>query len=189
VKAGAGLYTIADLSWVWVYADVYERELPLAMVGQRALVTTDALPGKSFEGRVAYIYPAVNEQTRTVRLRLEFANPSNQLRPGMYVKVTLLAETPRKVLAIPAEAVLDSGVRRIAIVALGHGHFMPREIAVGPESGGYVAVLSGLHEGEKVVSSAQFLIDSESNLSEALKTMEPGSPQDASRSEEPKRGK
>jgi RND family efflux transporter MFP subunit len=171
VKAGDDLYTIADLSRVWVYADIYERELPLARVGQKAAVTSDALSGRSFEGVVDYIYPSVNEQTRTVKVRLEFENPRFELRPGMYVKVTLLAPSGIEVLAVPTEAVLNSGVRSVVIVALGDGHFAPREIKVGAESSGYFAVLSGLRRGERVVTSAQFLIDSESNLNEALKAM------------------
>jgi RND family efflux transporter MFP subunit len=179
VRAGDDLYAIADLSKVWVYADIYERELPLARVGQHAEVTSDALPGKTFNGTVAYIYPSVNEQTRTVRLRLEFPNPGLELRPGMYVNATLLAApAAHKALAVPTEAVLNSGLRRLVIVDLGGGHFEPREISVGIESSGYFQVLSGLEPGDRIVTSAQFLIDSESNLNEVLGAMalrpEPG---------------
>jgi RND family efflux transporter MFP subunit len=178
VRAGDDLYTIADLSQVWVYADIYESELPKVHVGQRAIVTTDALPGRHFSGVVTYIYPSVNEQSRTVRLRLEFANPGVDLRPGMYVDATLLHRAPAPVLAVPVEAVLDSGVRHVVIVARGGGRFEPREINVGAESEGYFQVLAGLAEGERVVTSAQFLIDSESNLKEALSamTLKPASP-------------
>jgi Cu(I)/Ag(I) efflux system membrane fusion protein len=171
VRAGDDLYTIADLSHVWVYADIYESELPKAHAGQRAEVTTDALPGRRFSGLVTYIYPSVNEQSRTVRLRLEFANPGLELRPGMYVEATLLHRAAAPTLAVPVEAVLDSGVRRIVIVARGGGHFEPREIRVGTQSEGYFQVQAGLAEGERVVTSAQFLIDSESNLNEALSAM------------------
>ncbi|MGH7985216.1 MAG: efflux RND transporter periplasmic adaptor subunit [Candidatus Binataceae bacterium] len=174
VRAGDDLYTIADLSRVWVYADIYERELPAVHVGERAEITSDALAGKSYEGAVAYIYPTVNEQSRTVRVRLEFRNPAFDLRPGMYVNVTLAAVSSPPTLAIPAEAVLNSGVRRIVIVARGGGHFEPREIKAGRESAGYVQVLAGVTPGERVVTSAQFLIDSESNLNEALNAMAPG---------------
>lgn len=173
IKAGDSLYTIADLSRVWVYADVYERELPQVSLGQPATVTSDALAGRALSGFVSYIYPAVNEQTRTVRVRLEFANPHGELRPGMYVKATLIDETPRNTLAVPTEAVLNSGLRRIVILDLGGGHFRPREIKVGPEIGGYFAVHEGLKPGDRVVTSAQFLIDSESNLHEALSAMAP----------------
>jgi multidrug efflux pump subunit AcrA (membrane-fusion protein) len=174
VKAGDSLYTIADLSRVWVYADVYERELPQVKLGQPAAVTSDALAGQIRNGFVSYIYPAVNEQTRTVRVRLEFANPHGELKPGMYVKATLIDETPESTLAVPTEAVLNSGLRRIVILDLGDGHFRPREIKVGNEIGGYFAVHSGLRAGDRVVTSAQFLIDSESNLHEALSAMAPG---------------
>ncbi|MGH7813728.1 MAG: efflux RND transporter periplasmic adaptor subunit [Candidatus Binataceae bacterium] len=176
VKAGDDLYAIADLSRVWVFADIYERELSLAQVGQAAEVSSDALAGKRFDGRVDYIYPEVNAQTRTVKVRLQFGNPRSELRPGMYVKVTLLAPSETRVLAVPAEAVLNSGVRNLVIVARGGGHFEPREVEVGAQSSGYFAVLSGLRPGERVVTSAQFLIDSESNLNEALSAMAPPAP-------------
>jgi RND family efflux transporter MFP subunit len=171
VKAGDDLYTLADLSRVWIYADIYEPEVPLARVGQRAAIVSDALPGKIFEGRVDYIYPDVNEQTRTVKLRLQLDNPREELKPGMYVKVTLLADEVQAMLAIPDEAVLISGIRHLAIIALGDGHFEPRQIEVGAEFSGYYPVLAGLMRGERVVTSAQFLIDSESNLNEALQAM------------------
>lgn len=171
VRAGDPLYTVADLSRVWVYADVYESELPKVHTGQRAQVTSDALPGTSFRGVVTYIYPSVSEQSRTVRVRLEFSNPGLALRPGMYVKVTLLHRATAPTLAVPSEAVLDSGVRKIVIVALGRGHFAPRIIQTGTQSEGYFQVLAGLSRGERVVTSAQFLIDSESNLREALSAM------------------
>jgi Cu(I)/Ag(I) efflux system membrane fusion protein/cobalt-zinc-cadmium efflux system membrane fusion protein len=171
VRAGDELYTVANLSRVWVYADVYERELPMVRTGQHAEVTADSLPGRSFDGRVTYIYPSVSEQSRTVRVRLDFSNPGLELRPGMYVKATLLHRASAPTLAVPAEAVLDSGVRKVVIVALGGGHFAPREIKVGTQSEGYFEVRDGLQRGERVVTSAQFLIDSESNLSEALSAM------------------
>jgi membrane fusion protein, copper/silver efflux system len=171
VKAGDAMYTLSDLSRVWVYADIYERELPDVKVGQKAEVTSDALAGRTFRGIVSYIYPNVTEQTRTVRVRLEFPNPAELLKPGMYVKTTLIDESPEEMLAVPTEAVMNSGVRHIVIVDRGRGHFAPREITVGAESGGYYPVLSGLSKGERVVTSAQFLIDSESNLNEALAAM------------------
>jgi Cu(I)/Ag(I) efflux system membrane fusion protein len=173
VKAGDSLYTIADLSRVWVYADIYERELPEVKLGQPAAVTSDALAGKMRSGFVSYIYPAVNDQTRTVRVRLEFANPHGELKPGMYVNATLSDETPERALAVPTEAVLNSGLRRIVILDLGGGHFRPREIKVGAEIGGYFAIEAGLRAGDRIVTSAQFLIDSESNLHEALSAMAP----------------
>jgi multidrug efflux pump subunit AcrA (membrane-fusion protein) len=174
IRAGDSLYTIADLSRVWVYADVYERELPQVRLGQPASLTSDALAGETRNGFVSYIYPVVNEQTRTVKVRLEFSNPHDELKPGMYVKATLIDDTPENMLAVPTEAVLNSGLRRIVILDVGDGHFRPREIKVGPEIGGYFEVRSGLHSGDRIVTSAQFLIDSESNLHEALNAMAPG---------------
>ena len=174
IKAGDDLYTITDLSRVWVYADIYERELHKVRVGQMAEVTSDALAGNRFRGRVSYIYPNVGEQSRTVRVRLEFQNPKGLLKPGMYVKTTLIDDSPERHLAVPTEAVLDSGVRKIVIVDLGQGRFEPREVEVGNESGGYFPISKGLSQGERVVTSAQFLIDSESNLHEALEAMSLG---------------
>ncbi|HVA81799.1 MAG TPA: efflux RND transporter periplasmic adaptor subunit, partial [Candidatus Binataceae bacterium] len=171
VKAGDSLYSIADLSRVWVYADIYERELPHTRVGQRAYITSDALGGRKLPGAVTYIYPAVSEQTRTTKVRLEFDNPRGDLKPGMYVSATLVDESALSALAAPAEAVLNSGLRKVVILDLGGGRFEPREISVGSESDGYVAVSEGLAPGDRVVTSAQFLIDSESNLHEALGAM------------------
>lgn len=180
VRAGDELYAIADLSQVWIYADIYESELPKVRTNQHAEVSVDALPGQRFDGVVTYIYPSVSEQSRTVRVRLEFSNPGLALRPGMYVNVTLLDSGSAPTLTVPVEAVLDSGVRKVVIVALGGGRFAPREVRVGTQSEGYCQILRGLTQGERVVTSAQFLIDSESNLSEALSAMTvappPGAP-------------
>jgi RND family efflux transporter MFP subunit len=173
VRAGDELYTVADLSEVWVYADIYESELPKVGTGQHVRVSVDAIPGQRFDGLVTYIYPSVNEQSRTVRVRLDFSNPGVVLRPGMYVKVTLLDRGSASMLAVPAQAVLDSGVSRVVVVALGGGRFAPREIKVGVQSEKYFQVLSGLREGERVVTSGQFLIDSESNLNGAASAMSP----------------
>ncbi|MBF6570033.1 MAG: efflux RND transporter periplasmic adaptor subunit [Candidatus Binataceae bacterium] len=171
VKTGDALYTIGDLSSVWVYADIYERELPMAYTGQRAEIESDAMPGRTFAGHVDYIYPTVNQKTRTVTLRLQFRNPRAELRPGMYVKVLLSVDSAQPVLAVPTEAVLNSGLRNVVIIDLGKGHFIPREVKIGSESPGYYEVLGGLTRGERVVTSGQFLIDSESNLGEALNAM------------------
>jgi multidrug efflux pump subunit AcrA (membrane-fusion protein) len=171
VKAGDSLYSIADLSRVWVYADIYERELPHTRLGQRAFITSDALAGRKLSGVVTYIYPALSEQTRTDKVRLEFENPHGELKPGMYVNATLVDESSASALAVPAEAVLNSGLRKLVILDLGGGRFQPREIAVGAESDGFVAVSGAIAAGDRVVTSAQFLIDSESNLHEALGAM------------------
>jgi Cu(I)/Ag(I) efflux system membrane fusion protein/cobalt-zinc-cadmium efflux system membrane fusion protein len=177
VGPNQNLYTIADLSRVWVYADVYEYELPWVEVGQRGIVELSYMPGASFEGSVSYVYPYLDSKTRTVRVRLEMENPELAFKPDMFANVRIQAQTRRDTLAVPDEAVLRSGQRSLAIVALGDGHFVPRQVTLGIESGdGWLEVLDGLSEGEQVVTSGQFLIDSESRLREAAqKFLEPDS--------------
>ncbi len=164
---GEDLYLLADLSQVWVIASLYEYELPLVRVGQRAIVTIAAYPGKTFQGRIAYIYPYLDEQTRTNRVRFEFANPNLKLKPGMFANVELKASMG-EALAIPRNAVLDSGERQIVLVALGGGRFEPRRVTLGQQLGDDVEVLRGVKDGEEVVVGAHFLIDSESQLKAAL---------------------
>jgi multidrug efflux pump subunit AcrA (membrane-fusion protein) len=173
VTPGMALYELADLSRVWVEADVYEFEAPLVRPGQRARLTLASQPGKAFSGRVAYIYPTVSEKTRTLKARFEFANPGLALRPEMYADVEILVPS-EKALAIPQEAVLDSGTRKVVFVQKGEGKFLPREVTLGPRAAGYYPVLSGLKEGERVVSSPNFLIDSESRFQAALEAVKAG---------------
>ena len=170
VTPGMKLYELADLSRVWVEADVYEFEAPLVKVGQNAGLTLAALPGRVFEGRVTYIYPTVEARTRTLTARLEFDNPGLALKPDMYADVEIRVPTAEE-LAIPQEAVLDSGRRKVVFVEEEEGRFVPREVTVGARGGGYYPVLSGLEEGEVVVSSANFLIDSESRFQAAMEAM------------------
>lgn len=164
------LYEIADLSTVWVYADVYEQDLPLVSVGQTAAVTLVAYPGEQFEGRVVFIDPALSPETRTTKVRMEFANPDLRLKPGMYGDVTIHVRK-RPVLAVPREAVLDSGTRTLAFLDLGDGRFEPREIKTGRTFDAYTEVIEGLQAGDKVVTSGTFLIDSESKLMAATNMM------------------
>jgi Cu(I)/Ag(I) efflux system membrane fusion protein len=171
IKAGQHLYRIADLSRVWVYADVYEYELPWVKVGQRAEVELSYEPGKSFHGKVSYIYPFLEPKTRTVKVRIEFPNPEMKLKPEMYANVRIKPLVSRDALVVPSRAVIRSGERNVVIVDLGEGRFMPRELVIGVQAEGVYEVLDGLKEGETIVTSAQFLIDSESNLRAALKTM------------------
>lgn len=172
VAPAQNLYTIADLSTVWVMADVYESELPWVSVGQHGTVELSYLPGRTFHGTATYIDPFLDPKTRTARVRLELDNPDGLLKPDMFANVTLEAETRSDVLAIPDEAVLRSGKRNLAIVALGEGRFRPREVELGLDTGdGRVEVRSGLAEGERVVVSGQFLIDSESRLQEAVRKL------------------
>ena len=170
------LYRIADLSLVWVQAQVYEQDLPFIHLGQDALVTLSYLPDRKFQGRVTYIYPTVDEKTRTAKVRMEFHNPGYLLKPGMFATVDLRAELDPSTLLVPDSAVLRSGEKNTVFVALDGGRFEPRAVTLGPRSeNNMYQVLSGLNEGERVVTSGQFMLDSESQLREAIQKMtEPG---------------
>lgn len=170
VVPGMTLYTVADLSNVWVMADVYEAEIGWVKVGDRAEATLAAFPGRRFAGVVRYINPFLDKDTRTVKLRIEFANPDLELKPEMYANVEIKT-APRVAVAAPVESVIRGGKKDIVIIAKGGGLFEPREIRLGAQGDGYFEVLSGLAEGEDVVTNAQFLIDSESNLHEAVGKM------------------
>lgn len=163
VTPGTRLYRIADLSRVWVLADVYESEVSFIREGQPATVEVTHRPGRSWTGRVDYIYPTVKPATRTVQVRLVFPNPGLTLQPDTYVDVVLEARTT-PVLAVPREAVLDLGLRKVVFVDLGEGRLQAREVAVGPEAGGFVPIRAGLREGESVVTSGNFLVDAESKV-------------------------
>lgn len=167
------LFDIVDLSAVWVLADVYESELPRVAVGQAARMTLSYRPGREWRGKVTYVYPSLEEKTRTAKVRLEFANPREELKPEMYADV-VLESAPRTALKVPADAVLDSGTRKVVFVAKGEGLLEPREITVGEQGDGSWEVLSGLSEGEEVALGASFLVDSESRLAAALAGMRAG---------------
>src|SRR3990167_2447823 len=164
------LYTIADLSTVWVNADIYEFELPNVRVGQTAAITLSYFPGQAFNGKVSWISPVLEEKTRTTKVRLEFKNPDFKLKPEMYTNVEIGVDAGRK-LAIPDEAVLDSGLRKVVFLDKGEGRFQPAEVKLGGKFDGYYEVLSGLSPGERILSSAGFLLDSESRLTEAMGAM------------------
>ena len=172
VTPGQTLYKVADLSSVWVEADVYEREIALARVGQRATITLDAYPGESFEGRATYIYPFVEENSRTVKLRFQFANPRGRLKPGMYANVEMKGDSGMA-LTVPTDALLDAGTDRIVFVARGQGMFTPRPVVVGRRFRSRVEIVDGLKEGEQVASGATFFLDSESQLRAGLQSYEP----------------
>jgi RND family efflux transporter MFP subunit len=161
------LFTISDLSRIWVDAAVYEQEAPLVRVGQAAVVTLPYDPAFRSTGRVSYIYPTLDPATRTIRVRVELANPDLALKPGMYTNVDLGIESAEGVL-IPEDAVLDSGVRQVVFVATGEGVFEPREVTLGLRTDGQAQVLSGVAESEQVVVRANFLLDSESRLRSAI---------------------
>ena len=167
--AGDMLYRIADLSTVWLLADVYEQDLAQIRPGDAASITVQAYPGRVFEGRVAFVYPTVNAQTRTAKVRIEVSNPDLLLKTDMYATVEIAApagSTPT--LAVPDSAVLDTGTRQTVLIDRGEGRYEPRAVKLGARAGGYVTVIDGLREGEKVVTGANFLIDAESNLRAAL---------------------
>ena len=172
VKAGAPLYQISDLSTVWVEAHIFEYELPWVELGQEAVMSLPYLPGKEFHGKVMYIYPYLQKETRDVVVRLEFDNPAYQLKPDMYADIKIKAEPRGEGLVIPSEAIIRSGERNIVFVDRGNGKFAPRETTLGLTlENDRVQVLSGLAPGDRVVTSGQFLLDSESKLKEAVQKM------------------
>ncbi len=172
------LYMIADLSKVWVYADIYEYELPWVKVGDPVEMQLAGVPGRIFNGHLAFIYPYAEAKTRTIKVRLVFDNAEFLLKPELFADVTIYAGKQIDAVVIPSEAVIRSGAKTQVFVVRGAGKFEPREITVGLLSNNEIAVLDGLKEGEEVVTSAQFLIDSESKLREATaKMMEPSTPQ------------
>ncbi|MDG4554819.1 MAG: efflux RND transporter periplasmic adaptor subunit [Candidatus Competibacter sp.] len=166
---GEELYRLADLSKLWLHAEVFERDLPLVRIGQAARITVNAYPGEIFTGAVTFIYPTFEAQTRTVKVRVELANPGGRLKPAMYASVEFAPDSDgHPVLVIPASAVLESGARQVALVEIAEGRFEPRELKLGRRGEGMVEVRDGLREGERVVVAANFLIDAESNLKAAL---------------------
>jgi membrane fusion protein, copper/silver efflux system len=169
------LYTIADLSTIWVYAEVFQNEVGQIKVGDPAAVTADAYPGRTFAGRVDSIYPEVDMATRTVKVRFVMPNPGLKLTPGMFVNVDLRVPLGRQ-LTIPASAVLHSGTRTLAFVDRGDGTLEPRDLELGPQAGDEFIVLKGVKAGEQVVTSANFLIDSESQLQAAMGSFAPPPP-------------
>ena len=163
VMPGEKLFDIADLSTVWVISDIYEFDLPLIKVGQTAKISLSYFPGKDFSSTIAYIYPALAGETRTARVRFTIPNSSAQLKPQMFTNVEIKVDMGKR-LAIPNDAVIDTGTRQIVYVDKGEGNFEPREVVLGLKADGMTEVISGLESGEKVASSATFLIDSEAQL-------------------------
>ena len=164
------LYEIADLSTIWVYVDIFEYEAPFVHAGQTAEMQLSYFPGRSYRGKVTYIYPTLDPKTRTIKVRLEFPNPGYKLKPDMYADVQLNVNYGIETL-VPSEAVLNSGTRQVVFIAKGNGYFEPREIKIGDQFNGQTVVLAGLKPGEKIVASGNFLIDSESRLGAAMQQM------------------
>lgn len=181
VMPDKALFEIVDLSTVWVQADIYEYEVPWLEVGQHAELSLSYVPGRTFTGKVAYIYPYLDETSRTVRVRLEFENPGLLMKPGMFGTVRIQTEAKEEVVLVPSQAVIRTGRRNIAFIDLGDGTFRAVELVLGDEGDDdLIAVLEGLRPGQRIVTSAQFLLDSESQLNEALqKMMSPQAPDEA----------
>jgi len=163
VMPGEKLFDVADLSNLWVIADIYEAELALIKVGDKAAITLAYLPGRELPSQIDYIYPSISAETRTVKVRLKLSNHNNQLKPQMFTNVEIKINLGKK-LMIPESAVIDTGKSMVAYVDLGNGAFEPREIKAGLRTDGYIEVLRGLKPGEKVVSAANFLVDSEAQM-------------------------
>ncbi len=171
--AGELLYRIADLSSVWLVADIFEQDLGAVHDGQDAKITVNAYPGTSFSGKVAFIYPTVTQETRTGKVRIIVPNPDLRLKTGMYANVALNVSADHPVVAVPDSAVIDSGTKQAVLVERGEGMFEPREVKLGARADGYYEIREGLAAGERVVVSANFLIDAESNLKAAFKAFTP----------------
>jgi len=175
VQPGTKLYSIADLSAVWVYAQVFQNDIGRVKPGDSAVITVDSYPGRAFLGRVSFISPQLDEITRSAKVRLELLNPDMKLSLGMFVNVKLDLALGRQ-LVIPASGVYQSGTRQIAFIDHGDGHFEPREIEVGARAGDDFIVTKGLKAGDRVATSANFLIDSESQLQAAMGSFAPPPP-------------
>jgi len=168
VSPGMRLFQLADLSTVWAIANVYDYELPFVSVGQNAKLAMPYLPGQIFEGEISYIYPYLNNKNRSVEVRIEIPNKNMALKPNMYGAVSIESELPGERLVIPNQAVIRSGIRDLVFLSMGGGKFMPREVNLGAVSGDdMIEIISGLNEGDIVVTSSQFMLDSESRLREA----------------------
>ncbi len=168
---GMNVFKIANLSDVWAVIDVYEYQIQYLKLGQTASISLDAFPGRRWTGKIIYLNPTLNQKTRTLKAYVEISNPDRKLRPEMYANVEIRAPAVSGVVKVPDEAILHSGDRNVLIVEKGKGFFEPREVTLGATGEGYSQVIRGLREGETVVVSSQFLIDSESNLKEAISKM------------------
>ncbi|MBT8335466.1 MAG: efflux RND transporter periplasmic adaptor subunit [Gemmatimonadetes bacterium] len=169
-QSGRNLYMIADLSEVWVSVEIFETDVPLVREGMPAEISVASLPGETLTGTIEYVYPTLEDRTRSMRARVAVPNPGARLKPGMYATAVLRAALG-ETLTVPSSAVLRTGERAVAFVDMGGGELMPHELRLGARGEGYVQVLEGLEPGHRVVTSAQFLLDSESNLAEVMQAM------------------
>ncbi|HEX5436617.1 MAG TPA: efflux RND transporter periplasmic adaptor subunit [Gemmatimonadaceae bacterium] len=170
IRAGEMLYRIADLRDVWIGVALREQDAGAVRVGSRATVELEAYPGQAIDGRVAYVYPTVDSAARTVRARVQVPNARGRLKPGMYATVTLVTPA-RRALTVPTSAVVNTGARTLVFMDMGGGQLMPMEVVTGRVTDANTEVLSGVQPGQRVVTSAQYLLDSESNLAEVMKSM------------------
>ena len=171
IGMGMPLYRLADLSTVWIEADVYEQDLRFVAVGEKVQVEITAYPQEPFSGRVSYIHPDVRAETRTTRVRIEMTNPGGRIKPGMYATVSIDAPVTQRAVVVPRDAVMHSGTHAMVFIEEAPGTYRIREVTVGVDAGGQTQILSGLLAGERVVSRANFLIDSESRLTESMGDM------------------
>lgn len=171
VEMGMPLYRLADLSSVWVEADIYEQDLRFVELGQTMHVDIDAYPGDHFQGRVSYVYPEVSMDTRTARIRISLANPTGRVKPGMYATAQLESAVTERAVFVPRDAVMHSGTHDMVFVEEGAGLYRARQVQVGAQMGGRTQILAGLLVGERVVKRANFLLDSESRLMESMGAM------------------
>jgi Cu(I)/Ag(I) efflux system membrane fusion protein/cobalt-zinc-cadmium efflux system membrane fusion protein len=172
VQAGTNLLKIADLSQIWVFADVYENELQLVATGNSANVELPYEAGKILSGKVSYIYPYLQEQTRTAKVRIDFPNPKTALKKDMYVTVNIIPAASAEAIAVPEQSVIHSGTRDIIVLSLGEGKFKSVEVKLGALADSWYEVKEGLQVGDTIVTSSQFLIDSESNLKAGTSSMQ-----------------
>jgi len=172
VEAGMALFKIIDYANLWALCDVYQQDLPFVVLGQKAELNVDFIPGHSYVGSVTYIAPELNMESRTVGVRVELSNSSElSLKPGMAATALLKSLPRREAVSVPDEAVIHSGLRTIVVIALGGGYFEPREVKVGLSAEGYTEILDGVDVEDEIVVSSQFLIDSESNLKAAIEKL------------------
>ncbi|HEY9051935.1 MAG TPA: efflux RND transporter periplasmic adaptor subunit [Gammaproteobacteria bacterium] len=172
VKPDTEILRMADLSTVWILADVFEHQVEWVSLDQSADVTLSYMPGRQWEGKVEYIYPSLDPVTRTLKVRLRFDNPDEVLKPNMYAHVSIYGGAKNNILTMPREALIRTGQEQRVILDLGEGRFAPKKVTSGTESGDWVEIVSGLEEGDKVVVSGQFLIDSEASLKASLMRMQ-----------------
>jgi RND family efflux transporter MFP subunit len=172
IEPGMQLYKLIDYSRVWAEAAIYQQDVPLVNIGQKGTIDLDYYPGEHFTGSITYIAPELNMESRTLKVRLETPNtPTFKIKPGMNATVTIHSTVNKKAITVPDQAIIHSGTRTLVVIAKGGGYFEPLEIKIGQTAQGYTEVISGVREGEEIVVSSQFLIDSESNLKAAIMKM------------------